>query len=107
MVLSVMKAWPGMLKPADRALVALPMVAKPATAITTQASTTRRLCRKTMPVSRVTGQPPRPGRGRERQRRPGRRAHRRRAETARLPDCPEQAYNERSVCVNTHGEVTQ
>jgi len=71
MVLSVVKAWPGMLKVADKELVALLMVAKPATAITSQASTTRRLCRKTKPVSRITGQAPRPGRGSEWRRRSG------------------------------------
>jgi hypothetical protein len=57
MAASVWKAWPGMLKLADKALVALPAVARPATAIASQASATRSLCRRTTPVSRITGRP--------------------------------------------------
>src|SRR5262249_26466973 len=93
MAASGWKAWPGMLKLADKALVAVPAVANPAAAIASQASTTASLCRRTTPVSRITGRPPQ--------------AHRRRAEPGRLPGWREPAYNERSVHSNSHGEVTQ
>ena len=71
MAASVWKAWPGMLKLADKALVALLTVAKPAAAIASQASTTTSLCRRTTPVNRITGRP--------------RQAHGRHPEPARLP----------------------
>src|SRR5712691_12710448 len=75
-----------MLKVADRALVALPMVANPAMAITSQASRTRRLCRRTMSVSRFTGSAPRPGCAKERQRRSG------------GPACPDRTGTQASQC---------
>src|SRR5215470_725856 len=93
MAASVWKAWPGMLKLADKALVALPAVANPAAATADQASTTTSLCRRTAPVSRITGRPSQ--------------ACGRHPEPGGLPGWREPAYNEKPVHENSHGEATQ
>src|SRR5260370_37849569 len=100
MVISVVKAWPALLKLGDRAPVALPMVAKPAAAITSQASVSMSSCRSTKPASRIIGPPARPGPA-------AARAHLRAAGTGRLPAGREHAYNEKVSNVNAHDEVTQ